>query len=129
MSQALSANPSPQPTLPVYRNCLAALLRPSIATYKMLGQQRISIWHTYTLMFTSSLIGGVINSLAPLRSQLVAQRSLDVLLLAMIPVAALIAVCSLAAFAWCAQIVARFLKDQGHMHRLPMSWRRSAHRC
>ena len=113
MSQVLSANSPPQPTLPVYRNCLAALLHPSIATYKMLGQQRISIWHTYTLMFTSSLIGGVIDTLAPLRSQLVAQRSLDALLLAMIPVAALIAVCSLAAFAWCAQIVARFFKGSG----------------
>jgi hypothetical protein len=110
MSQALSANPSPQSALSVYQNCRAALLRPSIATYKMLGEQRVGVWQAYLLMFVGSLIGGVIESLAPLGSQLVAQRSFDVLLLAMIPVAALIAVCSLAAFAWCAQTVARFFK-------------------
>lgn len=110
MSRALSASPPPQPALSVYQNCLSALLHPSIATYKMLGQQRISIWHAYTLMFASSLIGGVIDSLGSLGSQLVAQRSLDALLLAMIPVAALISVSSLATFAWCAQTVARFFK-------------------
>ena len=118
MSQAHSANPPPPPALPVYRNSLTALLRPSIATYKLLGQQRISIWQTYTLMFVSSLIGGAIDSLAPFGSQLVAERSLDALLLAMIPVAALIAVCSLAAFAWCAQTAARFFKGSGSYAQL-----------
>jgi Yip1 domain len=113
MSHALSANPPPHPTRAAYQDCLAALLHPSIATYTMLGQQRASIWHAYILVFASSLIGGAIESLAPLESQLVAQRSLDVLLLALIPVTALIAVCSLAAFAWCAQKVARSFKGAG----------------
>jgi hypothetical protein len=113
MSQALSANPSPQPSLSVYRECLAALLRPSGSTYKMLGQQRVGVWHTYMLMFAASLIGAAIASLAPFGSQLVAQGSLDALLLAMIPVTALISVCSLVAFAWCAQTVARFFKGSG----------------
>jgi hypothetical protein len=113
MSQALSANPPPQPALSLYRNCFAALLRPSIATYKMLGEQRVSLWHAYVLMFVSSLLGGAIDSLAPFGSQLLGQGSLDALLLTMIPVAALIAVGSLAAFAWAAQTVARFFKGSG----------------
>jgi hypothetical protein len=113
MSQVLSANPPPQPALSVYRNCLAALLHPTIATYTMLGAQRVGVWRAYRLMFAGSLIGGVINSLAPLGSQLVEQGSLDVLLLAMIPVAALITVCALAAFAGCAQTIARMLKGSG----------------
>jgi len=113
MSQALSANSSPQPALAVYRNCFAALVRPSISTYKLLGQQRVSIWHAYLLIFVGSLIGGVIDSLAPFGSQLVGEGSFDMLLLAMIPVTALIAVGSLAAFAWCAQTVARFFKGSG----------------
>jgi hypothetical protein len=65
------------------------------------------------LVFASSLIGSMIESLAPIGSQLVAQGSLDALLLAMIPIAAVIAVCSLAAFAWCAQNVARSFKGSG----------------
>jgi len=113
MSQALSANPQPQPARAVYRNCLAALLHPSISTYKLLGEQRAGVWHPYILMFAGSLIGGTISTLAPLGSQLVAQGALDALLLAMIPVAALIAVFSLAAFAACAQTIARFFKGSG----------------
>jgi hypothetical protein len=97
----------------VYRNCLTALLHPSIATYTLLAQQRVGMWHAYTLMFASSLIGGALNSLTPLGSQLVAQRSLDTLLLAMIPVAALISACTLAAFAWSTQTFARVLKGSG----------------
>jgi hypothetical protein len=107
MSQTLSANPPPQRALSVHQDSLATLLHPSIATYTLLGQQRASIWRAYMLMFASSLIGGAISSLAALESQLAAQRTLDVLLLALIPVAALIAVCSLAAFAWCAHNVVR----------------------
>jgi hypothetical protein len=113
MSQAISANPSAQPELPFYRNCLVALLHPSIATYKMLGQQRVSGWHAYRLMFAGSLIGSIIVSLGPFGSQLIAQSTFDALLLAMIPVAALISVVGLAAFAWCAHTVARFLKGSG----------------
>jgi hypothetical protein len=113
MSKALSANPPPQPALSLYWNCFAALLRPSIATYKTLGEQRVSLWHAYVLMFVSSLLGGAIDSLAPFGSQLLGQGWFDALLLAMIPVAALIAVGSLAAFAWAAQTVARLFKGSG----------------
>jgi hypothetical protein len=110
MSQAISANPSAHPELPFYRNCLAALLRPSIITYKMLGEQRVNSWQAYRLMFVGSLIGSIIVSLGPFGSQLMAQRAFDALLLAMIPVAALISVVGLAAFAWCAHIFVRFFK-------------------
>jgi hypothetical protein len=113
MSQALSANPSTQPAFSFYRNCLAALLRPSIATYKMLGGQRLGIWQAYRTMFIGSLIGSIIVSLEPLGSQLIAQNAFDTLLLAMIPVAALIPVLGLAAFAWCAHTFARLFKGSG----------------
>jgi hypothetical protein len=113
MSQTLSANPPPQRALSVHQDSLAALLHPSIATYTLLGQQRASIWRAYMLMFASSLIGGTISSLAALESQLAAQQTFDVLLLALIPVAALIAVCSLAAFAWCAHNVVRAFNGSG----------------
>jgi hypothetical protein len=118
MSQTLSANSPSKPLFSARRDFLAALLHPSIATYQRLGQQRASIWRAYMLMFASSLIGSVIESLAPLGSQLVAQSSLDVLLLALIPVAALIAVCSLAAFAGCVQNVARSFKGSGSYAQL-----------
>jgi hypothetical protein len=113
MSQTLSANPPPQRALSVHQDSLAALLHPSIATYTLLGQQRASIWRAYMLMFASSLIGGTISSLAALESQLAARQTFDVLLLALIPVAALIAVCSLAAFAWCAHNVVRAFNGSG----------------
>jgi hypothetical protein len=113
MSQTLSTNSPPQRAFSICQDCLAALLHPSIATYTLLGQQRASIWRAYVLAFVSSLIGGAISSLAALESQLAAQRTLDVLLLALIPVAALIAVCSLAAFAWCAHNVARAFNGSG----------------
>jgi hypothetical protein len=101
-----------------YRNSLTALLRPSNATYKMLGQQRAGLRHAYLLVFASSLLGGLIESLGPFGSQLIGQGSFDVLLLAMIPLAALIAVCSLAAFAWCSHFVARLLKGTGAQAQL-----------
>ncbi len=113
MSQTLSANPPPQRALSVHQDSLATLLHPSIATYTLLGQQRASIWRAYMLMFASSLIGGTISSLAALESQLAARQTFDVLLLALIPVAALIAVCSLAAFAWCAHNVVRAFNGSG----------------
>jgi len=118
MSQALSANSAPQPVRSVYRNSLAALIRPSISTYKMLGEQHISIGRAYLLMFAGSLIAGLIESLGPFGSQLVERGSFDALLLAMIPLAALIAVGSLAAFAWCAQIGARLFKGTGAQSQL-----------
>ena len=133
MSQALSASQSAQLARSGYRNCLLALLHPSITTYQMLGQQRASVWHAYMLMFASSLIGSMIESLAPIGSQLVAQGSLDALLLAMIPIAALIAVCSLVAFAWCAHIVARSFKGSGSYAQLTYvcgsNQRTAADRC
>ena len=118
MSQALSANPAPQLALAAYQNSLAALIRPSIRTYTLLGQQRAGLWHAYLLMFAGSLVAGLIESLGPFGSQLIAQGSFDALLLAMIPVAALIAVCSLAAFAWCAHIGARLFKGTGAQAQL-----------
>jgi len=110
MSQALSATSPSQSAHSAYQDCLAALLHPSITTYRMLGQQRAGVWRAYLLMFASSLIAGAIDSLVPFESQVVGQSSVDVLLLALIPVTALMSVCSLAAFAWCAQNVARFFK-------------------
>jgi len=122
MSQAVFASQSAQLARSGYRNCLLALLHPSITTYQKLGQQRASVWHAYMLMFASSLIGSMIESLAPIGSQLVAQGSLDTLLLAMIPIAAVIAVCSLVAFAWCAHIVARSFKGSGSYAQLTYVW-------
>src|SRR5690349_3368210 len=118
MTQALSANTPPRPALAVYRNSLAALLRPSSATYKLLGEQRAGIWHAAWLMFAGSLIGNLIESLGPFGSQLIAQGSFDLLLLAMIPVAALIAVGSLAIFGACAQAFARLFKGSGSFAQL-----------
>jgi hypothetical protein len=113
MARAASVNPSHQRVPSVHQDCLTALLRPSIATYRTLGRQGASVWHAYVLVFASSVIGGVVDSLRPLESQLVAKNSLDTLLLALIPVTALIAVCSMAAFAWCAQNAARLFKGSG----------------
>jgi hypothetical protein len=118
MARAVSANPSHQRGLSIYQDCLNALLHPSVATYRMLGQQGASVWHAHLLVFASAVIGGGIDSLKPLESQLVAQNSFDALLLALIPVSALIAVCSVAAFAWCAQNVARLFKGSGSYRQL-----------
>jgi len=79
----------------------------------MLGGQRLGIWQAYKLMFAGSLIGSIIASLGPFGSQLIAQSAFDTLLLAMIPVAALIPVVGLAAFAWCAHTFARLFKGSG----------------
>jgi hypothetical protein len=113
MSHVLSANLLPQPARAAYRDCLTALLHPSVATYTHLSQQRASVWRACMLMFASSLIAGLIESLAPLESQLAAQRSVDALLLAMIPVAALLPAAQLAAFAWCAHKISRFFNGSG----------------
>lgn len=113
MSQVLSVHPPVQPGRAVYRDCLAALLHPSLSTYSLLAEQHAGVWRAYALMFASSLIASLIGSLAALEAQLEAQRSLDTLLLALVPVTALIATCSLAAFAWCAHQIARFLSGSG----------------
>jgi hypothetical protein len=113
MSQVLSVNLPAQPVRAVYRDCLAALLHPSLSTYSLLGQQRAGVWRAYLLIFASSVIASLIGSLAALGAQLEAQRSLDTLLLALIPVTALIATCSLATFGWCAYQIARSLKGSG----------------
>jgi hypothetical protein len=118
MARALSANPSRQRVFSVCQDCLAALLHPSIATYRMLGQQGAGVWRAYLLIFASAVIGGGIDSLKPLESQLVARNALDTLLLALIPVTALIAACSMAAFAWLAQHVARSFKGSGSYPQL-----------
>jgi hypothetical protein len=117
MSHAYSADLRLKQAHAAYQDCLAALLRPSITTYVALGQHA-SMWRTYALVFVSSLIGGAIESLAPLESQMRAQHSLDILLLALIPVTALIAVGSLISFAWSAQKIARAFKGSGSYAQL-----------
>src|SRR5262249_7754282 len=119
MSQALTASTQPQETLSWHRACLAALLRPSISTYQMLGQQqRGNVWRAYALVFSAGVIGAAVDSLMPFESQLFQQSYVDTLLLALIPVSAIIAVCYLAAFAWCTQKVARLLKGSGTYRQL-----------
>lgn len=119
MSQTLTANTQPQQTLSLHQVWLAALLRPSMTTYKMLGQQqRASVWHAYMWVFAGGLIGGTIDSLAPFESQLVERNSIDTLLLALIPVSSIIAVCYLAAFAWCTQKVTQLFHGSGTYRQL-----------
>ena len=119
MSQALTANSRQQQALSWHKIWLGALIQPSIATHKILHQQpRASIWQAYGWVFVGSLIGGVISSLAPFESQLVERGYVDTLLLALIPVSSLIAVCSIAAFAWCTHKVAQLLKGSGTYRQL-----------
>ena len=119
MSQALTANSQPQQTLSWHKIWLAALIHPSTAAHELVGQQRrASVWQAYGWVFAASLIGGAISSLAPLESQLAKQGSIDTLLLAMIPVSALIAVCAMAAFTWCTQVAARLLHGSGTYRQL-----------
>jgi hypothetical protein len=113
MSQVLSANPPPRRAHSAHQDCLAALLHPSASTYQRLGQQRASLWLAYTLVFVGALIGGTIDTLQPLERELTAQSPFDPLLMALIPITALLAMCSLAAFAWCAQLAARWFKGFG----------------
>ena len=119
MSQDLIAGSQPSQVLSLGEMWLAALVRPSMITYKALIQQpRISAWRSYAWVFAGSLIGATIDSLAPFESQLAERSSIDTLLLAMIPVSSLIAVCSLAAFAWCTQRVAQLFKGSGTYRQL-----------
>jgi hypothetical protein len=98
---------------------LGALVRPSISRYAALGQQpRISVWQAYAWVFIAGLVGGALNALTPFLTQSGDQRYVDLLLLALIPVSALLAVGALAAFAFCAQLVARLLKGTGTQREL-----------
>ena len=119
MSQALTANSQQPQTLSWHRIWLEALIHPAMAIQKLLAQQvRVSTWQAYGWVFAASLIGGAISSLAPFKTQLLERGSIDTLLLALIPVSSLIAVCSLAAFAWCTQKLAQMLKGSGTYQQL-----------
>jgi Yip1 domain len=114
MSQEMTANQPPSRLRSSAAIWLAALVRPSIATYAALGQQpRISAWRAYMWIFAGGLIGAAISSLAPFESQLVERGYVDTLLVALIPISSLIAVCYLAAFTWCTHRVARLYKGSG----------------
>jgi hypothetical protein len=98
---------------------LGALVRPSSSRYAALGHQpRISAWQAYAWVFIAGMIGGTLNALTPFFGQPANQRYVDLLLLALIPVSALLAVGALAAFAFCAQLAARLLKGTGTQREL-----------
>jgi hypothetical protein len=119
MSQELIAA-SQAPRLPSFGKVwLGALVRPSTSRYAALGHQpRVSAWRAYAWVFIASLIGGALNALTPFFGQPADRRYADLLLLALIPVSALLAVGALAAFAFCAQLVARLLKGTGTQREL-----------
>lgn len=98
---------------------LAALMHPSMSNYQGLGQQSsISAWRAYMWVFAGGLIGGAIDSLRPFIVQLAERSAIDLLLVALIPVSSLIAVCYLAAFAWCTQRIAHVFKGSGTYRQL-----------
>lgn len=98
---------------------LGALVRPSTSRYAALGHQpRVSIWKAYLWVFAAGLIGGALNALTPFFGQPADRRYADLLLLALVPVSALLATGSLAAFAFCTQLVARLLKGTGTQREL-----------
>jgi hypothetical protein len=98
---------------------LGALVRPSTSRYAALGQQpRISAWRAYAWVFIAGMIGGTLNALTPFFGQPANLRYVDLLLLALIPVSALLAAGALATFAFCAQLAARMLKGTGTQREL-----------
>lgn len=98
---------------------LAALTRPSLAGFAVLSQERdIGAARSYAWVLAGALIGAAIQSLPPLEAQLVADGSIDPLLVAFIPIAALIVAAYLTVFTWCAQRAARLLKGSGSYRQL-----------
>jgi hypothetical protein len=119
MSPELIATPPPAQVSSFGQIWLAALARPSVSSYAALGQQpRVSTWQAYIWVFTAGMIGGVINALSPFVGQPADRRYVDLVLLALIPISALIAVGALAAFAWCTQGVARLFNGSGTHRQL-----------
>lgn len=117
MSQEYVAEPLPRARFPG-AIWLAALLRPSLASFAALGQQAGAARQAQRWLFASGLIGALIQSLPPLEAQLARGGPLDMLLLALIPAAALIAAVCLSAFAWAAQRAARLLQGSGSYGQL-----------
>jgi hypothetical protein len=102
-----------------YKIWLTTLLRPSIRNYTALAQRpSMSAWRAYLWVFAGGVIGGAIDSARPLIVRLAEHHDIDTLLVALIPVSSLIAVCNLAAFAWCAQRVAHVFKGSGTYRQL-----------
>ena len=119
MAQELIANATPPRVLSLGQVWLTALTRPSITRYVALGQQpSVNAWRAYSWVFAGGLIGGAIDALAPFVGQLAERRYVDALFFALIPVSSIIAVCYLAAFAWCAQWIARLFKGSGTYSQL-----------
>jgi hypothetical protein len=114
MAQELIANAQPTRLLALGQIWLTALIRPSMSRYAAFGQQpRVSAWRAYSWVFAAGLVGGAIDALAPFVGQQANRRYVDALLFALIPVSSIIAVCYLAAFAWCAQRIAYLFKGSG----------------
>src|SRR5262245_44105443 len=104
MSQELTVTSSPPHAHSTHTIWLAALIQPSVATYKRLSREpRASTRRACTWMFAGGLVGGAIDSVELFVTQLVERSYLDILLLALIPVSAIIAMGSVVAFAWCTQ--------------------------
>src|SRR5262245_13786665 len=119
MARELIANAPPARLRSIGQVWLTALTRPSMSRYAALGQQpSMSAWRAYSWVFAAGLIGGAIDVLAPFVGQLADRRYVDALLFAFIPVSSLIAVCYLAAFAWCAQRIADLFKGSGTYSQL-----------
>jgi hypothetical protein len=107
------------PARPARNVWLAALVRPSVAAYAALGQQpSASAWRAYVWVFVGALLSGAITLLAPAARQSVQAGYVDAFLPASLALSAIIAVCYLAAFAWCAQQLARLLKGSGSYGQL-----------
>jgi Yip1-like protein len=98
---------------------LAALTRPSLATYRRLVQQpKAAARQAYAWMFVGSLVGSLIVSVIPFFSQLIFAQDVDIVLLMALPLPSLLAVLYLALFAGCTQLLARLLKGAGTYQEL-----------
>jgi hypothetical protein len=98
---------------------LAGLLRPSGATYAALADQSgANVRRASTWVLVAALAGGLIDTLAPFFGPIFERSYFDVLLLAAIPLSALIAVAYFVAFAGCIYAGARLLKGEKGFGRL-----------
>ena len=109
---------TPQPTLETYHAWLeiwlAALTRPSVATYeKLIRQPGATAKQAVIWIIASGLISGVAGVVTPLFSQLSRREPIDAALLLGVPAIAVVAALYWSIFAACTQWAARLLRGAG----------------
>jgi hypothetical protein len=93
--------------------------RPSLATYAALAlRPSAGAWRACAWVFAGGLLAGLIDSAPPLLAGVAAGAPVDALLLAAIPLSALIGVAVLAAFAGCVSLIVRLLRGGGSYGQL-----------